>query len=91
MRNNLGGLVRQPRWAKSAKTGRGQVQHRFLFRFHGSDNRIGVKGGSEFLAWKWMSFGSLLNSVVDFRKPIYQKLADRFGAYLSPQSMPDSQ
>ena len=64
------------------KTGRGQVQYWYLFRFHGSDDVIDVKSGREFYAWKWMSFQRLLHVVVDFRKPAYQKLADYFAPYI---------
>ena len=64
--------------ARSEKTGRGQVQYWFLFRFNGSDAAIDVIRGSEFRAWKWTDFDSLLDLAVDFRKTIYRKLADRF-------------
>lgn len=72
-----------PASARSEKTGRGQTQYWFLFRFRGSDNAINVKSGGEFRAWKWLPFHSLLNSTVDFRKPIYRKLADKFRRHIS--------
>ncbi len=71
-----------PANARSEKTGRGQVQYWYLFRFHGSDNAIDVKSGGEFRAWKWIPFHTLLNSVADFRKPVYRKLADQFRRYI---------
>jgi putative (di)nucleoside polyphosphate hydrolase len=71
-----------PANAWNEKTGRGQVQYWYLFRFHGSDNAIDVKSGGEFRAWKWMPFHNLLNSVADFRKPVYRKLADHFRRYV---------
>ena len=72
-----------PASARSEKTGRGQVQYWFLFRFHGSDDTIDVKSGGEFHAWEWIPFQSLLHAAVDFRKSLYRKLADRFGPYIS--------
>ena len=69
--------------ARSEKTGRGQVQYWFLFKFNGSDDSINVKDGGEFQAWQWMPFQQLLSSAVDFRKSLYQKLANRFKPYLS--------
>ena len=72
-----------PSSARREKTGRGQVQYWFLFMFHGDENTIDVKRGGEFNAWKWMPFDSLLNSAADFRKPIYRKLAERFGRYVA--------
>ena len=72
-----------PASARSEKTGRGQVQYWFLFRFHGIDDTINVQSGGEFHAWKWIRLQSLLHSAVDFRKPLYRRLAERFGPYIS--------
>jgi putative (di)nucleoside polyphosphate hydrolase len=69
--------------ARSEKTGRGQVQYWFLFRFRGSENAIDVTGSGEFRTWKWMPFNQLFNSVADFRKPVYQRLAEEFRHYLA--------
>lgn len=69
--------------ARSEKTGRGQVQYWFLFKFHGIDDEIDVKSGGEFRSWKWMPFDSLLNSVIDFRKPVYRRLIEQFRGYIS--------
>jgi putative (di)nucleoside polyphosphate hydrolase len=72
-----------PAIAQSEKTGRGQVQYWFLFKFGGNDDQIEVKGGGEFRNWKWMNFHSLVKLAADFRKPIYQKLAHYFRDYTS--------
>ena len=72
-----------PTSAQSEKTGRGQVQYWFLFRFQVSDDSINVKAGGEFHAWNWIPFQNVLNSVVDFRKSLYRRLADRFVPYIS--------
>ncbi len=72
-----------PATARSRKTGRGQVQYWFLFRFTGSEEDIDLKIGGEFRKWKWCDFQDLLNEVADFRKPVYQKLADRFARYFN--------
>jgi putative (di)nucleoside polyphosphate hydrolase len=50
-----------PEIARTEKTGRGQVQYWFLFRFHGSDDTIDIKSGGEFCEWKWTTFRSLLH------------------------------
>jgi putative (di)nucleoside polyphosphate hydrolase len=73
--------------ARSEKTGRGQVQYWFLFKFHGTDDAIDVKRSGEFRSWKWTPFESLLNSVADFRKPVYRRLAEQFRGYLSSQAL----
>jgi putative (di)nucleoside polyphosphate hydrolase len=67
---------------RSAKTGRGQVQYWFLLEFRGSDDKIKVKA-DELRAWKWMPFDELLNIVVEFRRPVYKKLAEQFGEDLT--------
>lgn len=64
------------------KTGRGQVQYWFLFRHQASNREIDLKNSSEFQNWKWQSFGILLNSVADFRKPVYRKLYHHFRNYI---------
>ncbi|MFA5354997.1 MAG: RNA pyrophosphohydrolase [Thermodesulfovibrionales bacterium] len=69
---------------RTGKTGRGQVQYWFLFRFNSSDEAIDILGGGEFRAWQWMPFSKLTESVAEFRRPIYLRLAERFKAYLSP-------
>lgn len=74
-----------PPAARSGKTGRGQVQYWFFFRFRGSDDAIDLGSGGEFRNWKWMSFKSLLDSAVDFRKPVYRRLVTLFRDYF-PES-----
>jgi putative (di)nucleoside polyphosphate hydrolase len=63
---------------QNEKTGLGQVQYWFLFRFLGGDRDIDVTTGGEALAWKWMTLDALVEVVADFRKPVYRKLAIRF-------------
>lgn len=73
-----------PSDARNEKMGRGQVQYWYLFRFNGSDKVIDVMSGGEFCAWKWAPFHTLLNSVADFRKPVYRKLVEYFRRHLQP-------
>jgi putative (di)nucleoside polyphosphate hydrolase len=71
-----------PPEARSEKTGRGQVQYWFLFRFRGNDGSINVERGGEFRAWRWLPFPELIASTVEFRRPVYRKLEELFRAYL---------
>jgi putative (di)nucleoside polyphosphate hydrolase len=71
-----------PPEARSIMTGRGQVQFWYLFKFIGNDKFIDVISGKEFRNWKWLNFQTLLSRVVDFRKPLYRKLAERFHQYI---------
>ncbi|NTU41833.1 MAG: RNA pyrophosphohydrolase [Nitrospirales bacterium] len=70
---------------RTSKTGRGQVQYWFLFRFNGRDDDIDIASGGEFRAWQWMAFSSLAGLVAAFRRPVYLRLAEGFKDYLSPQ------
>jgi putative (di)nucleoside polyphosphate hydrolase len=69
--------------ARSEKTGRGQVQHWFFFRFFGTDALIDVTRGGEFRAWRWMPFERIVEGAADFRKPVYRRLAEDFQKHLS--------
>jgi len=68
-------------WSK--KTGRGQVGYWFLLRFEGADEAVNVARSSESSAWTWMRFDRLVRSVVDFRKPVYRRLHERFKPHLA--------
>jgi putative (di)nucleoside polyphosphate hydrolase len=71
-----------PKEARSEKTGRGQVQYWFLFRFHGGDSSMDLGKGGEFRAWRWLPFSELLELTVEFRRPVYRRLGEIFGRYL---------
>ena len=67
-----------PPEARSRKTGRGQVQYWFLARYLGHDSEIRLPSGGEFRHWKWVRFEQVLEGVVAFRRPLYERLAARF-------------
>jgi putative (di)nucleoside polyphosphate hydrolase len=73
-----------PAAARNRKTGRGQVQYWFLFRFHGNNSSIDVQSGGEFRSWTWTPFAALLRQVAEFRRPVYQRLADHFREHIAP-------
>jgi putative (di)nucleoside polyphosphate hydrolase len=80
-RQRLDGLhaYELPERLRSNKTGRGQVQYWFRFRFTGTDQDIRLAGrpthgGGEFMQFRWMPFASVVDSVVDFKKPVYHAL-----------------
>ena len=67
-----------PAHLRTAKTGRGQVQYWFLFRFTGGDQAITLGDGQEFVAWEWVSVDEAVKRVVDFKQPLYRALADYY-------------
>ena len=70
-----------PEQYRSSKTGRGQVQRWFLFRFHGTDRDI-RPDQREFSAARWVDASTLVQTTADFRRPLYQRLLEEFNAYL---------
>ena len=75
-----------PPEARSQKSGRGQAQYWFLFRFTGNDRAISLTNSDEFSAWRWLLAGELLETVVAFRATGYRRLFAHFAAYLANES-----
>lgn len=69
-----------PEQYRSSKTGLGQVQKWFLFRFHGVDQDI-RPDLREFTKARWVNTPTLLQTAVDFRRPLYQRLLKEFDQY----------
>jgi putative (di)nucleoside polyphosphate hydrolase len=65
---------------RSHKTGLGQVQRWFIFRFTGSETAITLGDGKEFGDWKWISMDELAADVVPFKQDLYQQLKEYFSA-----------
>jgi len=65
-----------PRGNRSRKTGRGQVQYWYVFRFLGSNDQITLGDGKEFCAWRWMRLSELAATVVAFKQGVYQELVE---------------
>jgi putative (di)nucleoside polyphosphate hydrolase len=63
---------------RSKKTGRGQVQYWFFFRLNKGVAEPRLPPGGEFRDWKWMKFTDLVKRAVDFRRPVYARLAEYF-------------
>ncbi len=83
-------LATTPRWlayelpeeVRNAKTGRGQVQRWFLFRFTGNEEEITLGDQKEFISWQWMSMDEMIAKIVSFKRPVYEELAKDFEQYL---------
>jgi putative (di)nucleoside polyphosphate hydrolase len=76
-----------PEGCRSHRTGLGQVQKWFSFRFHGADGDVRLPSDGEARAWGWKKLGDLAASTVEFRRSIYLELA-RWLDELSRQSAP---
>lgn len=59
---------------------RGQAQHWFAMRYLGRDCDIDLSGPPrEFEAWRWTPLGELPRLIVPFKRPVYERLVERFG------------
>lgn len=62
---------------------RGQEQKWFLMRFQGSDDQVNIETEhQEFSHWKWLALSELIDSIVPFKREVYQKLLAEFGERL---------
>ena len=83
-------VAEHPRWLayelpperRRAKTGRGQVQKWFLFRFLGTHSDIDLEPApgerQEFSAFRWIALEDLVDSVWEVRRPIYAALVEEW-------------
>lgn len=57
----------------------GQKQKWIAVRFLGADSEIDLEAHKpEFSDWKWMELEALPGTIVDFKRPLYEKLVSRF-------------
>lgn len=71
-----------PPEARSKKTGRGQVQYWYLFRFKGEEDNIDLSASKEFSSWQWTYGYSAVDGVVAFKREVYEKLISYFADFL---------
>lgn len=62
---------------------RGQEQDWFALRFLGQDSEIDLSGANEpeapeFIAWKWVPLAETPGLIVDFKRPVYDRVAQAF-------------
>lgn len=62
---------------------RGQEQDWFALRFLGQDSEIDLSGAHEpenpeFVAWKWIELHETPKLIVDFKRPVYEKMVAAF-------------
>ena len=59
---------------------RGQTQRWFLMRFTGDDNNIDIAADEhqEFSQWRWADVDELVELIVDFKRPVYERVVAEF-------------
>ena len=66
---------------------RGQAQKWFAMRFLGSDSEINLKTGhEEFSDWRWVGAKELLELIVPFKRPVYEKILEDFHDLIDTQT-----
>ena len=62
----------------------GQSQKWFAMEFLGSDSDVNINTKNpEFSKWQWMTKNKLLNSIVPFKKRVYENILSQFSAQLN--------
>lgn len=63
---------------------RGQRQKWFLFRFKGTDSDIKIASEHpEFSTWRWILADEMAESIVPFKRAVYDQVIRSFRAYLA--------
>ena len=62
---------------------RGQRQLWFALRFLGADSEIDIASSphAEFSAWRWVALADAPSMAIDFKRPIYEHLAQEFARF----------
>jgi putative (di)nucleoside polyphosphate hydrolase len=79
-------FLRRQQTSKNHRTSyRGQKQIWFLLRLVGLDSDIQLRASEhpEFDAWRWVPFWIQLDSVIDFKREVYQSALSELARYLS--------
>jgi putative (di)nucleoside polyphosphate hydrolase len=65
---------------------RGQKQIWFAFRFVGKDDEINLTAHApaEFSSWRWADLHEAIETVVPFKRSVYEQVAKAFAAWRSP-------
>ena len=62
----------------------GQSQKWFAMEFSGSDSDVNINTKNpEFSKWRWMTKNKLLDSIVPFKKRVYENILSQFSAQLN--------
>lgn len=66
----------------------GQRQKWYAFRYYGdgSDVELTAHGEQEFSEWKWVDLPTIPESVVPFKRKVYERLVIEFAPYAQPVS-----
>jgi putative (di)nucleoside polyphosphate hydrolase len=66
----------------------GQRQLWYAYQFNGSKKDVNLKahGTQEFSEWKWAELAETPNTVIPFKRDVYERLVLEFGRYAEPST-----
>ncbi|MGH8671541.1 MAG: RNA pyrophosphohydrolase [Burkholderiales bacterium] len=80
-----------PQWIKREWRGtyRGQKQIWFLLRLTGRDCDVSLRASQrpEFDAWRWNNYWAAPQSVIDFKREVYQQALNELATHLKPAAL----
>lgn len=80
------------RWRRRDARGRyrGQKQIWFLLRLIGRDSDVRLRASDkpEFDAWRWSDYWAPLESVIDFKREVYQRALEELAPFLERHRLP---
>lgn len=63
---------------------RGQKQRWYLYRFKGRDDQVQIASEHpEFSAWKWIGAKEMVESIVPFKRDVYEAVVSEFRTHLA--------
>ena len=71
---------------KRFKTNLGQRQKWYAFRYFGDGSDIDLKahGPQEFSEWRWADLDTIADTIVPFKRPVYERLMVEFEPFAKP-------
>lgn len=68
------------------KTNKGQRQKWYAFRYFGDGSNIDLKahGPQEFSEWRWADLGTIGDTIVPFKRAVYEQLMVEFEPFAKP-------
>lgn len=64
----------------------GQRQKWYAFRYHGDGSDVDLKahGPQEFSDWRWADLETITDTIVPFKRPVYERLTIEFADFAKP-------
>jgi len=78
-------ILRKKKW-QNKKIGQRQKWYAFRYFGDGSDVNLTAHGVQEFSEWRWADLESIGDTIVPFKRPVYEQLMVEFERFAKPVS-----